>query len=135
MNTSGSCSLLIRGSQINFDEVDMNLKVKPTRVVKKGDVISKSIGPSQYDVWVYEIRHDENGNPKESLTELLSNLKSSRDFLHTIFQTADVSVKCYIQSDLAQISFEFSPEIIKELAELGVKLEISILSWGGVEDR
>lgn len=132
---SGNCSLVIRGTEIDFGEIDINLKIKPTRIIRRGDVLSKTIGPSQYDIWIYEIRHDESGDPNKTLKTLLSIFKSSGDFLRMTSKLVDVSVKCFVQSDLAQIGFEFSPEVIKNLADIGIKFELSILSWGGVEDK
>lgn len=135
MINSGICSLIIRGNKIDFGEIDINLKVKPTKIIKRGDVLSKTIGPSQYDIWIYEIKHDESGDPNKTLKNLLSIFKPSGDFLRMTSKSIDVSVKCFVQSDLAQIGFEFSPEVIRDLADIGIKFELSILSWGGVEDK
>lgn len=113
MSKSGNCSLVIRGTEIDFGEIDINLKVKPTRIIRRGDVLSKTIGPSQYDIWIYEIKHDESGDPNKTLKTLLSIFKSSGDFLRMTSKLVDVSVKCFVQSDLAQIGFEFSPRLLK----------------------
>lgn len=136
MISSGSCSLIIRGNKIDFSEIEIYLKVKPTKIVRRDDVLSKSLEPSKYEIWIYEIKYDEGGDPNNTLEKLLSLFNNtSKEFLHRISKIADVFVKCYIQSDLAQIGFEFSPEVIKDLADLGLKLRFSILSWGGIEDK
>lgn len=133
MINSGSCSLVIRGDNLNLIEVGNNLHIEPSRVVKKGEIISKTIGESQYDVWTYEIGFDANKTPDRALEEILSTISPSKNYLQSLACTADVKIKCYVQSNYAQIGFELSPKVLKELASMNIKLEISILSWGGVE--
>jgi ribosomal 50S subunit-recycling heat shock protein len=132
MINSGNCGLVIRGHELNFNEIQNNLKIKPSRAVKKGEVISKVVGESEYDLWVYEIKLNEAKKPDQILEDLLSILNPHKAYIQNIAKYADVRMKCYVQSDYAQIYFELSPNVIKELASMEIKLEISILSWGGV---
>lgn len=132
MINSGNCSLIIRGQELNFNEIENNLRIKPSRVVKKGEVISKVVGESEYDFWVYDIKMDEEKNPDQILADLLSILIPCRAYVQNVAKYADVRMKCYVQSDYAQINFELSPNVIKKLACMEIKVEISILSWGGV---
>lgn len=131
MINSGNCGLIIRGHELSFNEIENNLKINPLRVVKKGEVISKVVGESEYDLWVYEIKLDEAKKPDQIFRDLLSVLNPYKAYIQNIAKYADVRMKCYVQSDDAQIYFELSPNVIKELASMGIKLEISILSWGG----
>lgn len=133
MINSGNCSLVIRGDNLNLVEIEENLHIKPSRIVRKGEVISKTIGESQYDVWVFEIGFGENKIPDKALEEILSTISSSKTYLQSLISTVDIKIKCYVQSDYAQFCFEISPNVLKELASMNIKLEISILSWGGVK--
>jgi len=132
MINSGNCSLMIRGHELNFNEIENSLKINPSRVVKKGEIISKVVGESEYDLWVYEIKLDEAKKPDQTLRDLLSIFNPRKAYIQNIAKSADVRIKCYVQSDDAQIYFELSPNTINELASLGIKFEITILSWGGV---
>lgn len=131
---SGNCSFIIRGEGLNLSEITKSLNIKPTREVRKGVVESSIIGPNKADVWIYELKFNENQSPNDSLKTLLSYLSQSKKFIKSLSTIYDVSIKCYIQSSMAQIGFILSPAMINELSTMNVKLELSILSWGGVED-
>ncbi|WP_132013697.1 DUF4279 domain-containing protein [Hydrogenispora ethanolica] len=135
MTYTGSCSLIIRGTKLEFDEIKTELNIIPSKVVRRGETISKIIPKSEYDIWIYEVKFRDNEEVNETLEPLLSNLLSSKQFLQNLSSSFDVVLKCYVQSDLAQINFEFSPKVISYLAEIKLRLEVSIFSWGGVEDR
>jgi len=133
MDNTGNCSLIIRGDNINLAEIEENLQIKPSRVVRKGEIISKTIGKSQYNVWVFEIKFGKNKLPNIALEEMLTAISSSKTYLKGLIDTVDIRIKCYVQSDYAQVGFEISPNVLKKLADMNMKLEISILSWGGVK--
>jgi hypothetical protein len=131
---SGSCSLIIYGNdKLNFDEIKENLKIKPSNIVKKGEIKYKCGGEIKSDAWIYKIEMEEGKEPNETLERLLKDLKPSIGYLKKLDESVDVSITCYVQSDLAQIGFDFSSDVIRDLAELSIKFGISILSWGQVE--
>ncbi|KUG03153.1 hypothetical protein ASZ90_019493 [hydrocarbon metagenome] len=66
------------------------------------------------------------------MKRLLLKFKPLRNEINSI--STEAVFRIYVQSDFAQIAFEFESDVIKELAEFNIKLEFSILSWGGVED-
>jgi len=133
MSTSGNCSLVIRGHELNFKEIEENLKIKPSRIIKKGQVVSEVIGESEFDIWVLEIKFKEEEIPNNILAEVISVLTPYKVYIQGLSKWSDVRIKCYVQSKYAQINFELYPNVINELSSMGIKLEISILSWGGVK--
>lgn len=133
MANSGSCSLLIRGDNLDFNEIEKNLQVKPSRIVKKGEIYSKVIGKSQYDIWILDIKFDNRGAPEDALMNLTSIIHPFKEYVKKLSEIADIRIKCYVQSEYAQLNFELSSRVISELANLNVKMEISILSWGAVK--
>ena len=135
MTHTGSCSLIIKGNGLDFGEINERLKIEPSSVSRKGEIISKSMGENPNDVWIYEMKLKEDEEPNKVLEKLVKVLKPSASFIKTISSTGDVCLRCYIQSDYAQIFFDFSPNVIQDLAQLNIRLEVSILSWGGVEDE
>ena len=56
-------------------------------------------------------------------------------FLVNMRKNTCIYMKCYVQSDYAQINFTLSTRTLYRIAQLGIDLEVSILSWGGVKDR
>lgn len=131
---SGSCSLIIRGKdELNFNEINERLKIMPSGMVKKGEVKYKCDGEIKKDVWIYKIIMEKSKEPNDTLEKLLDDLKPFEAYIKEINKSVDVSITCYVQSDLAQVGFDFSPNVIMKLAGLGIKFGISILSWGQVE--
>lgn len=130
--TSGWCVLTIIGCpDLNLEEINSKLSITPTRMMRRGEINNIVDEPVKKDIWTYKVKITE--EPNSSLNELLKILMSKIDFITEISSFADVYVRCYIQSDLAQIGFNFSPDTIKMLAKLNIRFEISILSWGKVE--
>lgn len=132
---SGSCSLIIRGREtLNIDEINTRLNIKPTEVYIKGNKFSKSSGDITKDVWIYKhtIKKEEDLNTP--VISIINDLRPHKQYLNELTNSVDIYVKLYIQSDLAQIGFELLPEVIVGLAELNLKVEFSILSWGGVDN-
>lgn len=133
---TGSFNLIIRGKHdLDFDEIEKNLGLEATSKKRKGTIISKVMGPIPNDIWIFEIEYNENSEPKEVFGSLITRLKPTKDYLAQLSTLHDVCLRFYIQSDFAQIFFRLSPQILNDLAELNLPLEVSILSWGGVEDN
>jgi hypothetical protein len=134
MLNSGSWSLIIRGSKLVFDEINEKLSLLPSQITKRGEPRSSVLTSNIYDIWQYEIKFD-NNSIIESFNELLSNLQSCSEYINVLAKTNDVAIRFYIQSDFAQMGFSITAEMLQRLANLNIKLEVSIFSWGGVEDN
>ncbi|WP_304577008.1 DUF4279 domain-containing protein [Romboutsia ilealis] len=135
MSNCGYCSLIILGDNLDLDLIEDTLKTKASEKRKKGEIINSVIGEIQNDF----IRFDEKGgrkyNPNKTLCALLDKLAGKEAFLKDIGKEAHIYITCYVQSDYAQVSYMLSSEVLNRIAQLDIRLEISILSWGGVENR
>jgi len=134
MDYTGSWSFIICGNQLDFEEIKEKIKLIPTRVTRKGDIKSKVTGVSQYDIWIYEQKFVSRSEIMESMENLLKILKPSQEYIHEIANKFNVAMRCYIQSDLAQVGMIIPSRMVVELATMDLNLEISIFSWGGVSD-
>lgn len=133
---SGSCSLIIRGhDEIDFSYLDKYLNIKPTKVVKRKEILNKSAGEIKSDVWIHEIKMEKEGDINNTLKELLYLLRQDEDKICVLSDNIDICIRCYMQSELAQIGVDFSSKVIMLLAKFNIRLELSILSWGSVEDE
>jgi hypothetical protein len=133
---SGSCSLVIRGhNEIDFNYIDKYLSIKPTKVAKRKEIINKSAGEVKSDIWIHEIKMKKGDDINNTLKELLYVLSNDQNKINLLNNNLDICIRCYMQSDLAQIGVDFSPEVIALLAKLNIRLELSILSWGSVENE
>ncbi|HZH59189.1 MAG TPA: DUF4279 domain-containing protein [Metabacillus sp.] len=130
--SSGSITFIIRGNQLDFDDITKNLKVQPTDISNKGEILPGGTEILE-DAWFYEVKMEKCEEPNNSFKRLLDVLTSSESFIRNLSKLNNLCIRCYIQTDFAQIYLDFSPEIIQRLANLDIRLEFSILSWGGVE--
>lgn len=134
MNVSGNWSLIISGDQLDFDDIRKKLLIKPSRIIRKGEIKSKVIGPSQYDVWVFERNFKSRDEIARTLDELLMELQPFEEYIKLLSNDIDIAIKFYIQSDFAQIGATLPAQSIKKLAEMNIRMEISVFSWGKVEN-
>ena len=74
-------------------------------------------------------------NPDKILVTLLNKLMDNEDFLKNLSKNSCIYIKCYVQSDYAQVNYVLSAQTLSKIAQLGIDLEISVLSWGGVKDK
>lgn len=135
MPNSGYCSLIISGDNLDLDLIEKTLKITASEKIKKGEVFNSVIGESQSDFISFDEKMNGKYNPDKTLMALLDKLADSEEFLKKLNQKACIYIKCFVQSDYAQIYYTLSAITLKKIAQLGIGLDISILSWGGVKDK
>ncbi|MBL1229828.1 DUF4279 domain-containing protein [Enterococcus sp. BWB1-3] len=130
MNT-GYCSFIVKGHGINFKEIEQKLKTEATKIFKEGQITSEVIGKNEFDLIRFDKEFINESNPNEVLKGLLEQLLPLNSYIEEINNESDVYIKCFLQSNSAQINFRISPEVMNKIAILGIDFEVSILSWGG----
>lgn len=133
MEDNGICSLIIKGENLNFNKIEKEIGIKGTQKFVKGKIDSKVIGKNKSDLIRFDIRYSKGGSPDDALNKLTDILLDNKEFLKSLKQENDVFLNCYIQSDYAQINYVISSEVLTKISLLDLNLNISILSWGGVE--
>lgn len=135
MNNRGYCSFTVKGHDMDFNEIEQEIKIEASKKIIEGEEISKVLGKNKFDLISFDKAIDEeNRIPNDVLEELLDLILSSKKYVRELQKKYDVFVKCFMQSDYAQMSYRLSPTVIKKLAELNIDFEISILSWGGADE-
>lgn len=135
MSNSGYCSLIITGDNLDLDLIEDTLNIKASEKQKKGEIFNSIIGEVQYDFIRFDEKMYGKYNPNETLIILLNKLIENKNFLKDLSKKACIYIKCYVQSDYAQVNYMLSPNALNKIAQLGLGLQISILSWGGVKDK
>lgn len=135
MSNSGYCSLIIKGDDLDFDLIEETLKIEVSEKRRRGEVVNRTIGAVQSDFIRFNEKVSGKYNPDKTLISLLNKLMDHEVFLKNLSQRAAVFINCYVQSDYAQINYVLSVETLNKIAQLGIGLEISIFSWGGVKDK
>ncbi len=135
MSNSGYCSLIIKGDDLDFGLIEETLKIEVSEKRRRGEAVNRTIGAVQNDFIRFNEKLSGKYNPDKTLISLLNKLMDHEVFLKNLSQRAAVFVNCYVQSDYAQINYVLSVETLNKIAQLGIGLEISIFSWGGVKDK
>ena len=124
-------SLIIRGD-LDFGYINNTLCCKSPKMIKKGDIISKVVGESQEDVYIYSKKYENIEKMNENLDDFLTEILTVKDEICNLSQNNDISLRIYTQSSQSQISFLFTKENLLKLKELNIPVDFSILSWGEI---
>ncbi len=134
-------SLMISGEQLDFEAISRDLALQSTDTRTKGELLNK-LPPivSEEDCWLYEIELADNEGLDPRMHALLEALERATGALDALRVRHAVSLRLYVQSDYAQIFYRLMPDTLRRLAAIGLPLEVSVLSWGGLhfqsgEDR
>ncbi|MEY2196993.1 DUF4279 domain-containing protein [Neobacillus sp. BF23-41] len=130
---SGSFNFIIRGEDLNLDEITKKINLKPSKVRRKGELIAKDIKMKD-SYWSYQIKYEGYNELDLALDELLNTLHPYKSFVSEISNVYDVYINLSLRSNLGQLGFDLQPKILKALADLSIRFEVNILSYGEVED-
>jgi len=124
----GSLSLIIRGNNLDFEEINTMLKLQPVKVKRKGEPITLEHVMND-DCWSYKVEYEKN-EMETALDSFLNDLKPSAGYIRNVANEHRVYIFVSLRSNLGQMGFELKPEIIKSLADLNIAVEVHILSYG-----
>lgn len=132
-NGSGNwvLSLIISGEALDFSEIERQLALTPSDIRHKGEVLNK-LPPvvSEQDVWIHELELHDNEGLDPKLHEFLEELARDKEFLKGLTEGCEVVLRLYVKSEYAQIFYRFVPDTLKRFADIGLPLEVSVVSWG-----
>jgi hypothetical protein len=134
MNLSGSFVFRISDFSLNCKDIEDNLPIKPTKIIKKGQLLEERY-EAPYDIWSYEVKITDCENISNDLLILLEILCPYSEYIKKIcYNNENVSINCYIRSLYGQIGFVINNKLFSKLVDLGLSLNFHILSFGDVED-
>lgn len=126
-------SLIIHGDGLSVENIESNLGLKATRMIRRGEVLNRlPLIEAPADEWVYTVSLTDPEGTDAEWNSLLSHLTSRKEALAALRESCSVTLRLYVQSDYAQIAYCLSPETMGKLVALGMPLSISSLSWGEV---
>jgi len=126
-------TLMLRGINLDFDEISKQLSLNPTKTGQKGDR-----GLTD-DFWFYSreynYKHDGEEVSSDGINELLLTfLDEIKSIKELNIQALSKRIWVFVQSNFAQFGFSISNDTLCKMADLGLPLDFSMLSWGEVED-
>ena len=127
-------SFIIEGEGLPVEEIGGMVGLKPTKVIRQGDVINRLPEiVAEADEWVHTVDLSAPDGVDERLNALLAALMAHKAQLDVIKAQWKASLRLYVQSDYAQIAYSLMPETLQKLVAVGLPLEVSTLSWGIVD--
>ncbi len=130
---AGSFDFIIRGENLDPDEISKNINLKPSKVRRKGEFITEGIKMKDA-YWSYQIKYEGYNELDFAFDELLNTLLPYKSFVGKISEIYNVYIMLSLRSNLGQLGFDLPSKILKALAELNIGLEVNILSYGEVEN-
>ena len=130
-----SVALIVSGDELDMEELTACLRLQPTRIIHKGEVVGRIPAPllAGQDQWIYTCPLTETYDADTTLISLLTDLQQVKDELHALSATGNtVTLQLYVKSDHAHMFYRLMPETLTHLVALGIPLEISSFSWGGL---
>lgn len=133
MSIRGNCALCFTDSLLNHSEISRILKLTPSTVIERGQVISEALKKkSDTSKWIYKEPILQGEEVSQTLTRLLERL--DHEAINNIIRKSNNScIAIYINSEMAQIGFELSNKAINLLSKFDLRLDIHILSFGLAE--
>ncbi|OIK14207.1 hypothetical protein BIV60_11910 [Bacillus sp. MUM 116] len=130
---TGSFDFIIRGIDLYPDEISKKLNLKPSKVRKKGEIITKDIKMKD-SYWNYQVKFKGYDELNQALEKFLSILLPYKAFIREISEVYDTYIFFSLRSNLGQLGFDLHPKTLRALADLNIRFEVNILSYGEVED-
>ncbi|GAA0134689.1 hypothetical protein YSY43_15290 [Paenibacillus sp. YSY-4.3] len=99
MSLKGNCTISFIDSSLTMDEIHNILKITPSKIITKGQVISEAINTrADSNKWMYKEVLNEGEEPSEVITRLLNQLQ--KENVQRITQTCnDAVIGLYLNSE------------------------------------
>ena len=125
-------SLIICGENLPFDEFTAKTGVKPTKVIRKGDLLSRLPEVvSQEDAWYHSVSLSQPGERDPIMLGMLETIASAKDYLLSLQeQGKKVILRLTVNSDKAVMGYRLMPATLTALEKIGLPLDVTSVSWG-----
>ena len=127
-------SLILSGDTVSPERIAEVLDYQPTRLVRKGQLVSRlpALKAAESE-WRHAVPLTKPLEHDADLDNFLQELIGKKPLLKQLeAEGMRVTLRLYVQSDSVQMVYQLTPETIQMLAQLGMTLEVSSLSWGEI---
>lgn len=130
--SEGRFSLILEGDDMPLERIEKKLKLSPTRIIKKGEVLNrKPLMLAESDEWTHTITLTDSQDTDAEMNKMLARVILCQDVLRELADSGvKVRLRLYVQSDYAQMTYRLMPETLQRLVATGLPLEVTSLSWG-----
>ncbi|NHC38413.1 DUF4279 domain-containing protein [Bacillus sp. MM2020_1] len=131
---AGSFTFIIRGEDLDIDEITKEIKLKPSKVRRKGQLITKDVRIKD-SYWSYNVSFEGYDDLIPKLEGFLNILFPYKAFVSKISEVYDAYIFFSLRSNLGQFGFDLHPKTIRAIADLNIRFECHFLSYGEVENE
>ncbi|SEF64142.1 protein of unknown function [Eubacterium ruminantium] len=128
----GECILTISGNELDFTFIEETLELNASKTIKKGEQIMCDLFAPK-SIWEYTKQFTEEMKFEDELKVFLKEMHKKKSDIQRISTIYDTEINCYIRSEYGQFGYEFDPEIIDLMSDIGLSISFHILSFGLVE--
>ena len=122
----------ILGENLDFEEIKKNIPLE-AHCQKKGTVLYKT-HVVENDVIIFEFG-DEESLLEDNLRKCIKEIYPYKEYIKLLSKENDTILRIYVQSNMAQMYFYISNDILKKISELSLAVEVSIFSEGMVLEK
>ena len=127
-------SLMIKGDELNIEQLEVGLGVQATRLIRKGEELNRlPLIVAEEDEWQYAVSLTAHHGKDDGLNALLTLINDKTELLQGYKDKGQVSLHLYVQSDYAQMAYQLMPETLAKIVSTGLPLNVSSLSWGEIK--
>ena len=107
--------------------------LNPTKVINRGHKVTSFL-TAEYYLWLYRIDFQDHCSFNKNLLFLCQMLRGKNKAVESALNNyISTTINIYIRSEYAQIGFSIPKEVTNYINELGLDIDIHILSFGLVE--
>ncbi len=130
--SSARISLILSGDSCEPAEVENLLGYQPTRLVRKGELVSRLPALKAAETeWRHAVPLTRPIGRDDEMDSFLRELIEKKPLLEQLeAKGMRVTLRLYVQSDSVQMVYQLTPETLQLLARLGMPIEVSSISWG-----
>lgn len=125
-------SLIIKGEKISIERLGELSNYGKVKEYHKGQRISKVIPEFEEEVFIFS--QSLTNNYENGICEFLNIINEKIPPINLLEDKNNFKIRLYIQTFEAQLKIDISHRIINLLNQSNIDFEISILSWGEVEE-
>jgi hypothetical protein len=120
-------SLRIMGKNLDLEAISSSLNLNPSHTHRKGES-DRTKDKYRQDMWLLDSPLESERELDIHLRWLEEQLRPNYSYLKSLQTKAQIDVFCSYTSEGDQAGFSLSPESLSLFTELGIKLELSLIS-------
>lgn len=131
---NAKAGLRIMGKGLDLKAITVKIDIAPTHTHQEGEA-ARAGEKYQQDMWILNSPLEARKGLDAHLRWLVKQLKPHYEYLRSLKANAKIDIFCSYTSEGEQGGFSLSPQALSIFAELGIKLELSLITLSSKEQK